>query len=549
MFEILDKCLAGRIGKLYTKSGVIETPALFPVINPLKQIVPLSEIEKIGYRQIITNAYLVMRNFKDLAVELKIHNILDWKNVIMTDSGAYQLMEYGFIDVNPDDILKYQVDIETDIAVILDIPSRVDTSRIKIINDVEETLRRARRALEYLKVIDPNHKMLIVGPIQGGTNFDILQYSAKCMSKLNFDIYAIGSPTTLLEEYDFRSIIKMIITVKSHLPLGKPVHLFGAGHPLIIPLSIALGVDLFDTASYALYARDDRFIMRDRTVRLNELSTEYVPCSCPVCSKYSVKELKELSKQEREKLIAIHNLYVLHREIEEVKQRIEEGTLWNYLEEKACSCSKLQNALIELKLFSKILKKVDLETRGKVHGLEIITEIDRPERERYVEKLINNYVPPPKKVLLLIEEFREKPYTRNVLFKTITEKLRRMNLLNYVHIAFLNPILGVIPHELSEIYPVPQHEYSELVFEKCLEKSIDVLRRYLLKTNYELVIFLISDRYLKSKSIFRIGNRRVIIIKVKEIEDLYSITDWLTSLVKRIIYSMEGLLPSSQELF
>ncbi|OYT27246.1 MAG: tRNA-guanine transglycosylase [Thermoprotei archaeon ex4572_64] len=548
MFEILDKCLAGRVGKLYTKSGVIETPALFPVINPLRQIVPLSEIEKIGYRQVITNAYLVMKNFRDLAVELKIHNILDWRNVIMTDSGAYQLMEYGFIDIDPDDILKYQIDIETDIAVILDIPSRVDTSRIKIINDVEETLRRARRALEYLKIIDPNHKTLIVGPIQGGINFDILQYSARCMSKLDFDIYAIGSPTTLLEEYDFRSIIKMIITAKSYLPLGKPIHLFGAGHPLIMPLSVALGVDLFDTASYALYARDDRLIMRDRTVRLNELSTEYIPCSCPTCSKYSVKELKELSKQEREKLIAIHNLYALHREIEEVKQRIKEGTLWNYIEEKACSCSKLQNALIELKLFSKIFKKIDLETRGKVHGLEIITEIDRPECERYVEKLISNYVPPPKKVLLIIEEFKERPYTRNVLFRTLTEKLRRMNILSHVHIAFLNPILGIIPHELSEVYPVSQHEYSELVFEKYLERNIDVLRRYLLKTNYEIVIFLVSDRYLKSKSIFRIGYKRILIIKIGEIESLYSIADWLALLIKRVIYSMEGHLPSSQEL-
>ena len=33
-FEIKDKDLLARIGKLKTKSGTVETPLLFPVINP-----------------------------------------------------------------------------------------------------------------------------------------------------------------------------------------------------------------------------------------------------------------------------------------------------------------------------------------------------------------------------------------------------------------------------------------------------------------------------------------------------------------------------------
>jgi len=59
MFEILYKDLAARVGKLYTKTGVIETPAIFPVVNPVKQTLPLSEIQEVGFKQIITNAYLI----------------------------------------------------------------------------------------------------------------------------------------------------------------------------------------------------------------------------------------------------------------------------------------------------------------------------------------------------------------------------------------------------------------------------------------------------------------------------------------------------------
>ncbi|WP_054853991.1 tRNA-guanine transglycosylase [Vulcanisaeta distributa] len=217
--------------------------------------------------------------------------------------------------------------------------------------EVEETLRRARAALVKAKVWDPEHRMLIVGPVQGGDKLDILSYSATKMGELNFDIYAIGSPTTLLEEYDFSTIMRMIAVVKERLPPGKPVHLFGgAGHPLILPFAVAMGIDLFDSASYVLYARDDRIILRDRTVRLSEVKVDRIPCNCPpVCRKYSVKELTSMNKAERERLLAIHNLYVLWEEIQEIKARIKEGTLWEYLEEKAGGDARVKSALLALR--------------------------------------------------------------------------------------------------------------------------------------------------------------------------------------------------------
>ena len=39
-FEIKEKDMLARIGKLETKSGKVETPLLFPVINP--RIQPIS---------------------------------------------------------------------------------------------------------------------------------------------------------------------------------------------------------------------------------------------------------------------------------------------------------------------------------------------------------------------------------------------------------------------------------------------------------------------------------------------------------------------------
>ena len=52
-FEVKNKDLLGRIGKIKTKSGVIETPLLLPVINPKKiEIQPKEIFEEFKYKAI-----------------------------------------------------------------------------------------------------------------------------------------------------------------------------------------------------------------------------------------------------------------------------------------------------------------------------------------------------------------------------------------------------------------------------------------------------------------------------------------------------------------
>lgn len=134
-----------------TRSGVIETPpVLFPVINPVKQVVPLSDIADIGFNQVITNAYLLKRHYGDLVREVGVHKLLNWDKPIMTDSGAYQLLMYGRVEVSPDEILKYEIDIGTDIGVILDIPTQWGRPKEAVVLEVEETLRRAGQPLRRL---------------------------------------------------------------------------------------------------------------------------------------------------------------------------------------------------------------------------------------------------------------------------------------------------------------------------------------------------------------------------------------------------------------
>ncbi|MEL9997163.1 MAG: tRNA-guanine transglycosylase, partial [Sulfolobales archaeon] len=115
VFEVKDKDLGGRIGKLVTKSGTIETPAFFPVINPLKQFkeVPVSLLKDLGFTQLITNAYIIKRSVGGIQ---EIHKFLGFDGVVMTDSGAYQLLRYGrrSVHIDPVEIVKFQDAIGSD---------------------------------------------------------------------------------------------------------------------------------------------------------------------------------------------------------------------------------------------------------------------------------------------------------------------------------------------------------------------------------------------------------------------------------------------------
>ncbi len=101
-FEIRCKDLLGRIGRLKTKSGTIETPTLLPVINPARQTIPPRILkEELGCEAVITNAYILRKQNAEKPVEIGVHKFLDFEGVVMTDSGAYQILEYGEIAVSP----------------------------------------------------------------------------------------------------------------------------------------------------------------------------------------------------------------------------------------------------------------------------------------------------------------------------------------------------------------------------------------------------------------------------------------------------------------
>jgi 7-cyano-7-deazaguanine tRNA-ribosyltransferase len=345
MFEIRAKDGLGRIGRLHIKGKTIETPTIMPVINPTKTVISPKEIQElVGCSMIITNAYIIYTSpLKEKALNKGVHALLDFDGVIETDSGSYQLMSYGNINVTNEEIITFQQDIESDITTFLDIPTTPDVSYTEAESDLEITLTRAKEAV---KIKDS----LMNGTVQGGKFLELRKRAAQAMYGLNFDIYPIGAVVPFLLKYDFESLVDIILTCKKYLPVDKPVHLFGAGHPLVLAFAVLLGCDLFDSAAYVLYAKGDRYLTPFGTKKIEDL--QYFPCGCPVCTKSDPEEIEGLPQEERVKFLAKHNLYATFAELNTIKQAIHEGSLWELVESRIRNHPNLYESYKIIKKYS-----------------------------------------------------------------------------------------------------------------------------------------------------------------------------------------------------
>lgn len=533
-FEIKDRDLLGRIGQLETKSGVIETPLLLPVINPTIQLISPKTIETtFDCKALITNAYIIKKHFQEEVAQKGIHDFLDFTGVVMTDSGAFQILEYGEVETTSKEIALYQEKINTDIATILDTPTGWAASR----NRAQHTVKKTLEAAKELTKIKLRDDIVWVGPVQGGQHPDLIAQSARGIGKLPFQIHALGSPTPVMKQYMFDVLVDMILTTKMNLPLERPLHLFGAGHPFMFALAVALGCDLFDSAAYAIYARENRYMTEYGTTKLNQLN--YLACPCRVCTKNSPQDVLDMPEIEKQKILAQHNLYVSFSEIRRIKQAIIEGRLWEHLEIRAHGHPSLLQALKRLQKYSKYLEKHGPITKKR--GLFFFGSLGqiRPEVTRHRKRLLERYSPPKEgKILVLLPQTSMKPFHKSKEHQKILREVEQEfgERMYNIHVCTYAAPFGIIPTELDEVYPLSQYEIATPLDLETMNYTAQQVYEYIMTTDYERVI-LFRDSNLWKKNIVTTCKRAcknkkisLVVLKLKTPLNKKALEDLATSI-------------------
>jgi 7-cyano-7-deazaguanine tRNA-ribosyltransferase len=448
-FEQRDADAGGRIGRLSVPRAdvTVETPALLPVVNPnLQTITPARLHEEFGAEILITNSYIIHGDdhLREQALEEGLHEMLEFPGAIMTDSGSFQLSEYGEIDVTTDEILRFQHEIGSDIGTPVDIPTPPDVDRER----AEAELATTKQRLEEAQDIDTG-EMLVNAPVQGSTYPDLREDAAAHADATDLDVFPVGAVVPLMNDYRYGDMVDVVAAAKRGLGADAPVHLFGAGHPMMFALAVAMGCDLFDSAAYALYARDGRYLTVQGTEHLEEM--DYFPCSCPICTEYDPEDLRALGDRTREDELAAHNLHVTFEEIRRIKQAIRDGDLLELVETRARAHPAMLDGYRALGDHAEQLERSDPASKDAFFYLSS-ESADRPEVVRHHRRL--DRLNPAGEVLL----------TEGNKSDRFDESWRVV------------PPFGPFPRELSETYPLTA-EVPDRRDRRALERAADGVAR------------------------------------------------------------------------
>ncbi|MGA1872335.1 MAG: tRNA guanosine(15) transglycosylase TgtA [Thermoplasmatota archaeon] len=481
-FEVRETDLAGRSG-IYTVNGrKVETPELMPVVNPNRMasgagIPPVELLEEFGFGMIITNSYIIRRSedLRNKVLEKGLHEFFEFPGVIMTDSGTFQSYIYGGkggneVDVDPLEIIRFQNSIGSDVGTILDRFTVPGCGHEEAARDLEITLERARASLEV------NGNMEVAVPIQGGRFADLRMRSGRSVYDLGVGYAPIGGVVPIMEGYDYRLLVDVIAASKTGLGPTIPAHLFGAGHPMILPLAVALGCDLFDSASYAKFANDDRYMTRHRTLHLKEMTT--LPCSCPVCSRRDPDDLLDMERSDRTGLVSRHNMWTLREVLRETRASLKEGTLWEVVERSALSNPSLFAAVRRLREHQDLLEENSPRTTRRFMASSGLC-LSRPEFRRMERRLSTYENPSGKKRAIMLQDWTviHSIKVQNAMWSERPEG----------YDTLISTPFGAIPFEMEDMYPVSQSvfppvggmdsemsEYMKDAVHKMIERFDDI---------------------------------------------------------------------------
>ena len=430
-FESLDYDIAGRCGKLAVGKKIIKTPALLPVINPHLPLITPAEMQKMGVEAIITNAYIFSQSmqFREQALAEGLHTVLDFDGVIMTDSGSFQLSVYGEVSVSNLETLSFQRDIRSDIWVPLDIPTSPSADHATAERELAITMERLREAKATFGDDAP-----IAAPVQGGIHPDLRKRAGT--GGWRHGLYVLPD--------------RCCRAAHGGVPVpraGRGRHGGKNGCSRHLPASTSLAPGtrqclrlLWQWAATCLTRLRTRSMQKREGIsplmavtRLTNSSSSPVPAR----SAGAIPLTNCSTSGERERLLALHNLYVTLAEIARIRQAVTDGTLWELVDERCRGHPQLLSGYRELLAHTDTLERSDRATKRRFfyRGNESCL---RTEVVRYQKNLSRLRL--GRDVLIAFDGNMREGSSDLLLFK---------------------PPFGPYPKELKETFPIGQSEIPD----------------------------------------------------------------------------------------
>ena len=346
-----------RTGRVTVRGRAFETPAFMPVatqgsVKALTQ----RELAELRAEIVLGNAYhLYLRPGVELVQRAGgLAAFMRWPGATLTDSGGYQVFSLAaLIEVSeegvafrshidgshhlltPETVVEIQHALGADIIMAFDQPVGwpADPARAE-----EATARSDRWAERCLNAHRGRSDQALFGIVQGGFDPELRRESARRLTQLPFDGFALGG----LSVGEPKALTWALLDHTAPLlPADRPRYLMGVGQPAELVRAVLAGVDMFDCVLPTRVGRNGTAFTRTGKINLknaryqDDLSPLDPECACEVCATYSRAYLRHLYKAGEilaARCLSYHNLWLYLRLMEDLRQAIREQRLGRFAE-------------------------------------------------------------------------------------------------------------------------------------------------------------------------------------------------------------------------
>jgi queuine tRNA-ribosyltransferase len=365
-FQLLhtDTKSKARVGILQTDHGPIETPIFMPVgtVATVKGVHQRELAGEIGAQIILGNTYhLYLRPGTDILQQAGgLHRFNGWDKPILTDSGGYQVFSLAHrrkiteegatfashIDgskhlFTPENVMDIQRKIGADIIMAFDecTPYPCDFRYAK--NSMELTHRWLKRCWTRFSETEPHYgyEQALFPIVQGSTYPELRKISAQVIAEYESVGNAIGGLSVGEPAEDMYAMTDLVCGI---LPQHKPRYLMGVGTPENLLECIALGIDMFDCVMPTRNARHGLIYTREGKLNLKNarwkadfsaLDPNAPNESSRFYTKAYLRHLFVAQELLAQQIASIHNLAFYLNLVKEARQRILDGSFYDWKNE------------------------------------------------------------------------------------------------------------------------------------------------------------------------------------------------------------------------
>jgi len=336
-----------RTGTMRTPHGDVQTPNFMPVgTRATVKTMDVEDLRTVGAQIVLSNTYhLMLRPGEAVVSQLgELHGFMAWDGPILTDSGGYQVLsldpkisEEGLVfrstydgarvELTPEKAVAVQEALGSDIAMALDVPVPLPSTR----KDAEDAMYRTHRWAERALLAKRRDDRALFGIVQGGAEPDLREESAQAIGALGFPGFGIGG-LAVGETAEQRDLA--LDAAIPHLPPQAVRYVMGLGDTGGMLAAIERGVDLFDCVIPTRLARHGKALTRDGDFSIKRaewiLSDEPVDsaCTCLTCRRYSrgyIRHLYTTNEPLADRLLTLHNLTYTFDLLRGARAAISEG--------------------------------------------------------------------------------------------------------------------------------------------------------------------------------------------------------------------------------